>query len=130
MKRSKKPAPKVEVLSYGQYTTWNRESKELPELLELTNRIEAQVDTEFGMIVEITGAKGRYLTFRIDHPPFRDKHGNTAPPFEGTHQVKSTQFHFFLGDTIWEPIDDKRGEWKLSIFFDDEIVATKALRLF
>ena len=130
MKRSRKPIPKVEILSFGRYTTWDRERKALPELLELTDRIEANIDTEFGMIVEISGAKGRYLSFKIEHPPFRDNHGEIAPAFEGTHQVRSTPFYFFLGDTIWEPVDDKRGQWKLSIYFEEKVVAFKALTLF
>jgi hypothetical protein len=130
LKRSRKPLPKVEVLSYGQYTTWDRESKELPQLLEMTEKVEARIDAEFGMIVEITGAKGRYLNYRIDHPPFADKNGNIAPPFEGSHQVRSTPFQFFLGDTIWAPVEDKRGEWKMSIFFEDQLVASKVLQIF
>lgn len=129
MKRSKKPLPEVEIISYGQYTRWDRNSRELPELVELRSEIPADIDVEFGMVLEIRGAKGRYLTFRIDHPPFEDAGGNIAAPFEGTYQVKSSPFRFFLGDSIWAPADNKKGDWKLSVFFDGELVASKTLTL-
>ena len=121
--------PSVEILSYGIYSHWDRESKELPELVEMTDEIKARTDLEFGMVLEIRGAKGRFLSFRIDHPPFRDKSGHIAPPFEGNYQVKSSPFRFFLGDSIWEPLEDKKGQWSLHVFFDDAIVATKRLTI-
>ena len=129
MKRSRKPLPKVEVLSYGQYTTWDRESKELPQLLEMTEKVEARIDAEFGMIVEIFQAKGRFLDFRIDHPPFTDPEGNIEPPFEGSYQIRNNPYAFFLGDTIWEPVEDKRGPWTMSIFMDGKKLASKTIEL-
>ena len=79
MKRSKKPLPEVEIISYGQYTRWDRESKDLPDLVSLTESVEAELDVEFGMIIEIWQAKGRFIQFRIDHPPFTDNEGNIDP---------------------------------------------------
>lgn len=129
MKRSKKPKPEVEIVSYGKYSNWDRDSKELPELVDLTEEVKAEIDVEFGMIIEIFKAKGRYLDFVIDHPPFKDEHGNIAPPFEGTYQIKSNPFSFFLGDTIWEPVEDKKGPWTMTVFIDDEKVAGKTILL-
>jgi hypothetical protein len=51
------------------------------------------------------------------------------PPFHGTFRVKHSEFEFFLGDTVWAPIHDKRGDWKLSIILDGEILATKTIKL-
>lgn len=121
--------PKVEILSYGEYSRWDRESRELPELVEMTEEIKARLDLEFGMLLEIRGAKGRYLSFRIEHPPFRDKSGAIVPPFEGNYQVKSSPFRFFLGDSLWEPLEDKKGQWTLNVSFDEAIVATKSLTI-
>jgi hypothetical protein len=129
LKRSKKPLPKVEIVSYGKYTQWDRSSKKLPELMELTTTVEAEVGVEFGMIVEIFQAKGRFLDFRIDHPPFKDKNGDIEPAFEGTYQIRSNPYAFFLGDTIWEPVDDKRGSWTMTVLMDGHTMASKTIFL-
>ena len=129
MKRSNKPLPEVEIINYGRYSGWDRESRELPKLLELTDTVRAEPDIEFGMVVEIWQAKGRYIQFRIDHPPFTDAGGNVEPPFEGEYQVKTNPYRFFLGDTIWEPIEDKIGDWTMSIFMGEEMLASKTIRL-
>lgn len=129
MKRSKKPSPVVEIVSYGRYTKWDRESRELPELVDLTNEVEAEIGVEFGMIVEIFQAKGRYLDFKIDHPPFKDIDGNIEPSFEGTYQIRNNPYTFFLGDTIWEPMEDKKGPWTMSVFMDGNMLASKTILL-
>jgi len=129
LKRSKKPLPEVEIVSYGQYTTWDRESKKLPELVDLTTEVNAEVGVEFGMIVEIFQAKGRFLDFIIDHPPFKDEDGNISPPFEGSYQIKNNPYAFFLGDTIWEPVEDKRGPWTMTVLMDGQKLASKTILL-
>jgi len=129
MKRSNKPLPEVEIINYGLYERWDRESRALPEFVEMTTDIEAKVDIEFGMIVEIRKAKGRYLDFMIEHPPFKNSYGEIEPPFEGTFRVKQNTYRFFLGDTVWEPKKDKIGEWKLSIFLEGNLLVTKTLFL-
>jgi len=129
VKRSKKPLPEVEIISYGQYTRWDRESKDLPELVSLTDSVEVELDVEFGMIIEIWQAKGRFIQFSIDHPPFTDNNGNVEPPFEGEYQVKTNPYRFFLGDTIWAPVDDKKGDWTMSVYIDGEELACKTIHL-
>ena len=129
MKRSKKPLPRIEIISFGQYTRWDRESKDLPELLELTDKVKADLDVEFGMIIEIWQAKGRYIQFQIDHPPFSGKDGVVEPPFQGEYQIKVNPCQFFLGDTVWAPIEDKLGEWKMSIYMGEELLASKTIQL-
>ena len=129
MKKSKKPEPVVEIINYGRYASWNRDEKQLPEFEELTDTLEAELDLEFGMIVEIRRAKGRYLDFIINHPPFTDSDGNVEPPFEGTFRVKQNPYRFFLGDTIWKPVDDKRGEWELILLFEGQELIKKTIHL-
>jgi hypothetical protein len=129
MKKAKKPLPSVEIISYGEYSAWDRESKNLPQLVQLTNTVEASIGVEFGMVVEIKQGKGRVLEFVIHHPPFTDGSGDIAPPFEGTYQVKSNPFRFFLGDTIWAPVEDKKGDWTMEVAFDGHLLASKTIRL-
>lgn len=119
----------MEIVSYGQYTTWDRESRDLPELINLTKEVKAEVGVEFGMIVEIFQGKGRFLDFIIDHPPFKDIDGNIEPSFEGTEQIRSNPYSFFLGDTIWEPVDDKKGPWTMTVYMNGEKVASRTILL-
>ena len=100
-----------ELYSYGIYSSWERTSKKLPKLLEITDKIKIQPDIEFGYVIKIKGAKGKTIDFKIDHPPFKDNNANTEPPFKGRYFVNSNDYEFFLGDTVWEPYEDKLGEW-------------------
>lgn len=129
MKRSKKPLPKVEIVSYGRYTNWDRDSKKLPELIDLTTEVKTEIGVEFGMVVEIFQAKGRFLDFIIDHPPFYDENGDVAAPFEGSYQIRNNPYVFFLGDTIWEPVEDKRGPWTMTVLMDGKELASKTILL-
>lgn len=122
-------SPVVEIHSYGLYDGWNRESKELPSLVAITNEITAELDVEFGYILRIRNARNCKITFRIDHPAFNDSSGKPAPPFDGELYVKTNDYRFFLGDTIWSPVEDKRGEWRLITWLDDKKVADKTLLL-
>ena len=130
MKRSNKNLPDVEIISYGKYMRWNSKSRDLPELEELTYDIKAELDVEFGMIVEIRHGKGRYLEYTIHHPSFIDKTGEIAPSFVGEYQIRSNPFQFFLGDTIWEPVEDKKGTWELIIKIEGKVLASKKLLLY
>ena len=124
-----KKSPAVEIHSCGLYDGWNRGSKELPNLVAITNEIAAELDIEFGYILRIRNARNCKITFRIEHPPFKDSSGKTAPPFEGELYVKTNDYRFFLGDAVWSPVEDKRGEWRLITWLDDEKVADKTLLL-
>ena len=124
-----KKKPEVTIHSYGLYEGWNRESKALPTLVAMSNEINAELDIEFGYILRIRNARNCRIRFRIEHPPFKDSSGKTAPPFEGGLYVKTNDYRFFLGDTIWNPVEDKRGEWRLITWLDDEKVADKTLLL-
>ena len=121
--------PTVEIHSYGLYDGWNRESKELPNLVAITDEITAELDVEFGYILRIRNARNCKITYRIEHPAFKDSSGKPAPPFDGEWYVKTNDYRFFLGDTVWSPVEDKRGEWRLITWLDGEKVADKTLLL-
>lgn len=117
------------IRSYGKYSTWDRESRHLPKLEELTYTVKAEVGVEFGMIVEFAQAKGRIIDYTIEHPPFVNSAGQAEPPFEGSVQIRKNPYEFFLGDTIWEPIDDKRGPWTMIVAMDGKVLASKTILL-
>ncbi len=121
--------PEVILYSHGLYDGWNRDSKDLPNLVKITTEIEAALDVEFGYILRIRNARNGRITFRIEHPPFKGDDGETAPPFVGELYVKTNDFRFFLGDTVWAPLEDKRGAWRLITWLDGEKVADKTLSL-
>jgi len=116
-----------ELYSYGIYSRWDRSSKDLPKLIKITNQIPLELDIEFGYILRIKGAKGKRIQYQIDHPPFTDENGKISPPFTGEYFVRSNDYELFLGDTIWEPIYNKKGEWKLTTWIDGQILIQKSL---
>lgn len=119
----------VELYSYGEYDRWDRESREIPKLLDITDVIKADIGTEFGYVLHIRKAKGKRVDFRIDHPPFKDEDGRVRPPFTGQVFINSNQYEFFLGDCVWKPLEDKLGVWTMTTRIDGEVVAKKSLRL-
>lgn len=130
MKRSYKPLPKVEIISYGRYAGWNKDDRELPTLISLTDRIGAEAGMEFGMIVDIRKGKGRYIQYCIQHPPFNDSAGQVIPAFTGEYQIRTNPARFFLGDSIETPIEDKKGAWVFKIMMDDNLLAEKKIMIF
>lgn len=126
MKRSK---VQTSIESYGRYSAWDRESKDLPEILEFTQQIPARIGVEFGYILHIEQGKGQKLKFTIHHPPFLDETGQVSPPFTGELYIKSNPWDFFLGDTIWEPVDDKLGTWRLVVEIEGEERADMSFEL-
>lgn len=128
-KTGKQKSPEVHIKTWGIYSQWDRESRALPQILERTTRVEAVVDVEFGMVVNIVGAKNRPLDFCIDHPGIRDDKGKVRRPFDGTVFVKTNDWDFYLGDTIWLPIEDKIGDWRMTLELDGELIADKTFEL-
>lgn len=124
-----KKKPEVDMHSHGLYDGWDRESRDLPNLVKITTEIEAALNVEFGYILRIRHARNARITFRIEHPPFKGIDGQTAPPFDGELYVKTNDFRFFLGDTVWAPVEDKRGSWQLITWLDGAKVADKTLEL-
>jgi len=119
----------IELYSYGEYSRWDRESREIPKLINIADTISAEIGTEFGYVLKIKRGKGEMLTFQIDHPPFTDEEGNIRPPFTGEQYIQSNDYEFFLGDCIWEPIEDKLGKWTMTTYLNGKLVAQKTLNL-
>ena len=124
MKKSNKKFDLI-LESYGIYTRWNKNSRDLPEIVKFTDQVPAQMDTEFGMILRIKKGKGVKLGYCIKHPPFRDNKGNVEPEFTGYQMITSNDYLFFIGDCIWEPVSDKAGEWIIELFFKDEMIMSR-----
>jgi len=114
-----------EMTSYGLYEGWDNNSKELPSIRNFTTKIPATLDVEFGFILEVKKGKGLRLDFTIYHPNIPDKKGNVMQPFSGDVYVRNNNWEFYLGDTLWAPIDDKVGDWRMVIECDGKIVAEK-----
>jgi hypothetical protein len=119
----------IELYSFGEYQTWDRQSKSIPKILDITTEIEAEIGTEFGYVLRVKKAKGETLTFRIDHPPFKDDKGVLMPPFTGEQFIRTNDFEFYLGDCVWEPLEDKLGKWELTTWHEGKVVAQKTFVL-
>ncbi len=112
--------------TWGIYSQWDSGSKQLPKIVQVTTRVPAEVDIEFGFVVNVKGAKNQELEYCIDHPGILDDAGNRRDPFRGTVYVKTNDWDFFLGDTIWNPVDDKLGEWRLTLEMNGAAIAEKS----
>ncbi len=113
-----KQNPDVRIESCGLYTPLEKEGKELPKLVRFTEEIPCELGVEFGYILHIKKGRGMKLTFQIDHPPFT-----------GEEYVRSNDWKFFLGDTTWEPIEDKAGPWRIRSWLDGSLIADRTLTL-
>ena len=125
-----KRKPQVKMRSYGIYQKWDADSKDLPRVVEFTTEIPATIDIEFGFVIQITGAKNKELAYCIDRPGILDDEGNRRDPFDGSVYVRSNDWQFYLGDTIWAPISDKLGEWHMWIELDGQVIAEKTFDVF
>ena len=125
-----KNKPEITLQSYGIYSHWDSSSKELPQIQSFTNKVPAKLDIEFGLIVNIKKAKGEKLHYCIYHPDIPDADGEVMPPFEGFEYVKDNDWHFYLGDTLWEPIANKTGNWRMTIELNGKLIADKTFTVF
>lgn len=120
-----KRRPTFKMYSYGEYSLWDRSSREIPKILDFTTEIDAKIGTEFGYVLHIKNGKGECVEFKIDHPPFNDDEGNLRPSFTGEQFIRTNDFEFYLGDCIWEPLHDKLGKWELTTYYQGKVVAHK-----
>lgn len=121
-----KPKISWDMDSWGIYDNWDKTSKDLPGIVEFTEIVPARIGVEFGYILNIKKAKGKKLYYCIEHPPFLDDDGNVSPPFDGELYVKSNDWDFYLGDSIWEPAHDKIGTWRMIVKVDGILLADKS----
>lgn len=50
-------------------------------------------------------------------------------PFDGEEYVGSNDWDFYLGDTIWAPIENKLGIWRMTIELGGKVIAEKRFEL-
>lgn len=124
-----KSKPIISLQSYGIYSNWDSKSKSLPQIKEFTTDVNAKLDIEFGLIVNIKKAKGEKLHFCIYHPDIPDENGDIMAPFEGVEYVKDNDWHFYLGDTLWEPIENKLGDWRMTLTLNNQVIADKTFNV-
>lgn len=120
-----KKKPVVKIRSYGIYSKWDSKSKVLPKIQEFTTSIPAEVDIEFGLIINIQNARGGKIFYRIEHPGIYDNVGKLRAAFTGEVHIKNNAWDFYLGDTIWLPIEDKCGNWRMTIEYNNSVIADK-----
>lgn len=125
-----KRKPEIKLRSYGIYQDWDPASRTLPRIKEFTLNVPAEVDVEFGFVVNIRNAKNQEMYFCIDHPGILDADGQRRTPFDGTVYIKDNDWDFYLGDTIWLPIADKIGLWRMWLELDDRVIAEKSFTVF
>ncbi len=119
----------VDMTSYGIYSTWDSKSKALPKIQEFTTTVDAEIDVEFGYILNIKKAKGEKIRYCIYHrtsPPTKAKYLNRSMAEE---YVGNNDWDFYLGDTIWAPVSNKLGKWRMTVELKGNIIADKTFDL-
>ncbi len=124
-----KNKPVITIRSYGIYSHWDAKSKVLPKIKEFTTDVVAEIDIEFGLIVNIKNTRGKKVFYCIDHPGIYDDAGNKRDPFTGEAHITNNDWSFYLGDTVWAPISDKCGPWRMTIELNDQIIADKTFNV-
>ncbi len=124
-----KKKPEVKLKSWGIYTPWESESKALPRLIKVTRAIPCEQDIEFGYIVNIKKAKNLKLQYCIDHPGISDEDGAPMAPFDGEVFIKQNDWDFFIGDTIWAPVENKQGPWRITLAIEGNLIADETFNL-
>lgn len=125
-----KKKPEVSLVSWGIYTQWDSQSKDLPKLRKMTRDIPCELDIEFGYIAEIKKAKNKILQYCIYHPNIPDEDGKSMAPFSGEEYIKQNDWRFFIGDTIWNPIENKAGPWRITLAIDDVIYTDETFNIY
>lgn len=121
--------PDVTIIRSGIFTKWDEDSDELPKLTKATVHVPAEIDIEFGFVAQIKKAKNLVLRYCIYHPNIPDDNGDIRPPFDGEVYVKSNDWKFYIGDTIWAPEHDKVGKWRMTLELKGKIIAEKTFKV-
>ena len=124
-----KQKPIIKMQTYGIHSHWDAKSKALPKIKQFTTDIPAEIDIEFGFIINIKKARGSKIRYCINHPGLVDEQGNLRAAFTGEVHVTNNDWDFYLGDTIWAPISGKCGPWKMSIELGNSVIAEKTFNV-
>jgi hypothetical protein len=125
----KKSKATFTIENFGIYKGFSANSKTLPKLASCTQRVIAEVDVEFGLILRAKQAKGEVIHWCIDHPNICDKRGRPMAKFEGKEYIRNNDWQFYLGDTLWLPLEDKLGDWHMYFSFKGEVVVEKTFEV-
>ncbi len=118
--------PQVVELTHGLYEGFDDDCDEMPRLVTGgTTQVPARVGQEFGYTLQIKQARGLLIAFEIDHPGIPDESGVARPPFTGEQYVRTSDYQFYLGDALWEPMDHMLGPWALTTWLDGEQIARR-----
>jgi hypothetical protein len=49
------------------------------------------------------------------------------PPFIGEVHVRNNDWNFYLRDTLWEPLENQIGDWRMMIELEGRVIAQKSL---
>lgn len=119
----------VSIIQSGIFSQWDADSDELPKFLQATVHVPAIIDIEFGFVARIRKAKNQRLHYCIYHPDITDIDGNIRPPFDGEVFIKENDWKFYLGDCIWAPIDNKVGNWRMTLTLNGKIIADRSFKV-
>lgn len=120
-----KSKPKIKEESYGLYDGFDREGDQMPTIVSFTTDVPAKAGQEFGYILNIKHARGAVLKFEIDHPEVLGDDGQPQLPFTDELYVRTSDYDFFLGDGLWEPVEQMIGLWTLTTWLDGVQVAQR-----
>lgn len=109
----KRKALVVKMESYGLYAKWSNRCKELPKFLKFTDSVPLRVESEFGFVLHIKGAKGMAVEYVVEHPKIVGEDGKLMPTFVGEIPIRDNESRVYVGDTLWEPLSDKKGVWRV-----------------
>lgn len=115
--------------SYGIYTLLDKSSEELPQILEFTRKIPVSESIEFGVILKIKGHRGGVIDFTIEHPRWIEN-GKVMPDFRAQLPIKSNDFRAFLGDTFWQPLENKVGKWTIRARFEGKQFLNESFEMY
>ncbi|WP_394129481.1 DUF3859 domain-containing protein [Shewanella maritima] len=119
----------VQVIQAGIFSKWDSQSAALPKFLQATIHVPAEIDIEFGFVTRIKKAKNQKLRYCIYHPDIPDDNGNIRPPFDGEVYIKENDWRFYLGDTIWAPIENKLGNWRMTLELKGKVIAERTFKV-
>lgn len=114
----------AELRSYGIYEPYD--GTHIPQIRSFTDQVPAIAGTEFGCVLEISGGRGAVLDWRISHPPFKDRRGRPVPDFSGELHVRTKRYQVFVGDAVWEPVDECCGLWTVAVHHQGRLLVSQA----
>ena len=104
-----KRRPEFRMYSYGKYSKWDRESREIPKLLDFTTEIEAETGTEFGYVLHIKTAKAKPSNLRSIIRHLRIYTANRNPLFPENSLYVPTILSFILAIVCGSPLKISSG---------------------